>query len=133
MKNKRINIRVRYSETDQMKFVYYGNYPQYFEVARVELFRSLGVSYKSLEKDGILMPVLEMNIKYIKPAMYDDLLSIDVSIESIQGSKVIFKYKIYNEDEILLNTASTTLIFMDSKSQRPIRCPKILLDKVNLE
>ncbi len=132
MKKDRINLRVRYSETDKMGFVYYGNYPQYFEVARVELFRKLGVSYKSLENNGILMPVLNLNIDYKRPAYYDDLLFIDVSITEVKGSKITFNYKIYNEDNVLLNVASTILIFMDAKSKRPIRCPQYLLEKINL-
>ncbi|MFV0530234.1 MAG: acyl-CoA thioesterase [Flavobacteriales bacterium] len=132
MIKKRINIRVRYSETDQMGFVYYGNYAQYFEVARVELFRELGISYKSLEEEGIGMPVLSLNIKYIRPAVYDDLLSIEVSITKIESSRIIFHYEIYNEEEVLLNKAETTLVFMDSKTKRPIRCPKKLWDVINL-
>ncbi|APD05811.1 putative acyl-CoA thioesterase YneP [Flavobacteriaceae bacterium UJ101] len=132
MIKNRINIRVRYSETDQMGFVYYGNYAQYFEVARVELFRGLGISYKSLEEDGIWMPVLNLNIQYIRPAVYDDLLSIEVSISEIKGSRIIFDYKIYNEEEVLLNTAQTTLIFMNAETKRPTRCPEILLEKVGL-
>ncbi len=132
MKKDRINLRVRYSETDKMGFVYYGNYPQYFEVARVELFRKLGVSYKSLENNGILMPVLNLNIDYKRPAHYDDLLFIDVSITEVKGSKITFNYEIYNEDNVLLNVASTILIFMDAKSKRPIRCPQYLLEKINL-
>lgn len=132
MIKNRIEIRVRYSETDQMGFVYYGNYAQYFEVARVELFRSLGISYKSLEENGIWMPVLNFNIQYRKPAVYDDLLSIDVSIVKIQGSRIIFDYRVCNEEEKLLNEAQTTLVFMSAVTKRPIRCPKELLDKVGL-
>lgn len=132
MIKKRIKIRVRYSETDQMSFVYYGNYPQYFEVARVELFRELGVTYKSMEEEGIWMPVLDLNIQYLRPAVYDDLLSIDVSIKEIKGSRIVFEYAIFNEEEMHLTQASTTLIFMNAKTKRPIRCPKRILDKVNL-
>ncbi len=128
----RINFRVRYSETDQMGFVYYGNYAQYFEVARVELFRKLGVSYKSLEREGIWMPVLDLNIQYIQPAVYDDLLTIDVSITKIEATKIVFNYEIYNEKNSLLTKAKTTLFFMNAKTKRPTRCPQKLLDKVSL-
>ncbi len=128
----RINFRVRYSETDQMGFVYYGNYAQYFEVARVELFKRLGISYKSLEKEGIWMPVLDLNIQYIRPAVYDDLLTIDVSITKIENTKIVFNYEVYNEENILLTKAKTTLFFMNAKTKRPTRCPQRLLDKVGL-
>ncbi len=131
MIKKRIKIRVRYSETDQMSFVYYGNYPQYFEVARVELFRELGITYKSLEEEGIWMPVLDLNIQYIRPAIYDDLLSIDVSIAEIKGSRIRFEYDLYNEEEVHLTKGSTTLIFMNAATKRPMRCPEKLLKAIN--
>ena len=112
-------IRVRYAETDQMGYVYYGNYSTYFEVARVELFRSFGISYKEMEEQGIMMPVLEQNIKYIKPAKYDDLITIKTKIEKKPGIRVLFHYEVYNEEEVLLTIASTTLVFVDMKTNKP--------------
>lgn len=122
------SIRVRYGETDKMGYVYYGNYAQYFEVGRVELLRSLGVSYKSLEETGIMLPVSSMDIKYIKPAFYDDLLTIKTFVEEVPGVKIKFRYETYNQEEVLLNIAETTLVFVDMKSGRPIKCPGKLLN-----
>ena len=116
-------IRVRYAETDQMAYVYYGNYAMYYEVARVEAFRFLGFPYKDLESQGIMMPVLELHTRYIQAAKYDDLLTIKTSIAQMPSVKIIFQYEIYNEANVLLNTGETTLVFVDMKSQRPRRCP----------
>ena len=85
-------IRVLYGHTDQMGYVYYGNYSVYFEVGRVEGLKELGVSYKELEDNGIMLPVLEYTIKYFKPAYYDDLLTINTVIEDISGSRIFFTY-----------------------------------------
>ena len=122
------SIRVRYGETDKMGYVYYGNYAQYFEVARVELLRSLGVSYKSLEDSGVMLPVLHFDIKYIKPAYYDDLLTIKTIVEEVPQVKIKFKYETYNQENVLLNVAETTLVFVDMKSNKPTMCPEKLLN-----
>lgn len=114
-----VQVRVRYSETDQMAYVYYGNYASYFEVARVEAFRHIGFSYKEMEEAGIMMPVLEMKTKYIKPAKYDDLLSIKVFIKNKPGIRITFEYEVYNEANILLTVAETTLVFVSSSTGRP--------------
>ena len=106
-------IRVRYGETDQMGYVYYGNYCQYFEVARVEMLRSLGVSYKSLEDSGVMLPVLDLQIKYIKPAFYDDELTIVTSLKEMPGVRIKFEYQIKNAAGDTLNLASTTLVFVE--------------------
>ncbi|MEN8185617.1 MAG: thioesterase family protein [Bacteroidota bacterium] len=125
-----INIRVRYGETDQMGYVYYGNYAQYFEVGRVEWLRNLGVSYKSLEESGIMLPVLNMNINYLKPAKYDDLLTIVTEVVNKPMVKIKFEFKVLNEQKELLTTAETTLVFIDMKKNKPTKAPKILLDKI---
>jgi acyl-CoA thioester hydrolase len=121
-----IQLRVRYSETDQMSYVYYGNYASYFEVARVEAFRHIGFSYKEMEEAGILMPVLEYKTKYIKPAKYDDLLTIKVSIKEKPGIKIKFEYEVFNESDILLTVAETTLVFIN-KIGKPILPPAIFM------
>lgn len=121
-------VRVRYAETDQMAYVYYGNYATYYEVARVEAFRFLGFPYKSLEDNGMMMPVFEMKTRYIQPAKYDDLLTLKVSIKSLPSARIIFDYEIYNEKEVLLNIGQTTLVFVDMKTQKLKRCPSGLLD-----
>lgn len=116
-------LRVRYGETDQMGYCYYGNYAQYFEVGRVEALRMLGMSYKSLEDNGIMLPVLDFSIHYNTPALYDDLLSIETTIMKIEGAKIFFTYKIYNEKEKLICTAATTLVFINKVTTKPFKAP----------
>jgi acyl-CoA thioester hydrolase len=123
MYSSQIEIRVRYAETDRMGYVYYGNYATYFEVARVEALRQLGVSYKSLEDRGILLPVADYSIKYLSPAHYDDLLIIQTHIVALPTARILFEYQTYRGEQ-LLNTATTTLVFVDEKSSRPVRCPE---------
>ena len=98
-------IRVRYAETDQMGYMYYGNYAQFYEVGRVELLRSLGMTYESMEASGIMMPVLELKCKYIKPALYDQEITVKVIIEKMPGIRIHFNYELYNEQEELLAVA----------------------------
>lgn len=123
-------IRVRYGETDKMSYVYYGNYASYFEVARVEALRSLGMSYRSMEEDGILLPVLEYKVKYFKPALYDDLLKVRTIIPCMPSVRIVFEYEIFNEAGIKLTEAETTLVFIDQESGRPRKAPELLLDKL---
>jgi acyl-CoA thioester hydrolase len=125
-----IDIRVRYAETDQMGYVYYGNYAAYFEVARVESLRSLGFSYKALEERGILMPVLEYQTKYIRPAKYDDVLHIKTSIIQMPGTRIFFEYEVYNDERILLTKAQTTLVFIDRTTNKPRLAPPDFLDQL---
>ena len=122
------NIRVRYAETDQMGFVYYGNYATYYEVTRVEALRSLGISYKILEENGVLMPVLENWSKYIRPAKYDDLLTIKLFLKEMPAMRITFEYEVFNEDKKLINLGSTTLVFLEKDSGKPIKAPDIILD-----
>ncbi|MEY3585426.1 MAG: hypothetical protein RLZZ243_490 [Bacteroidota bacterium] len=121
-------LRVRYSETDKMGFCYYGNYAQYFEVARVEALRELGIVYKLLEENGILLPVTEFHIRYLQPAKYDDLLEIKTIISKFQGTRMYFQYEVWNEDGVLLNDAETTLVFVDANSMKPIPIPTFVLN-----
>ena len=127
MINTTTSIRVRYGETDPMKYVYYGNYAEYFEVARVELFRSLGMSYDEIEKRGIFLPVSEYKIKYLKPALYDQLLEIRTYVKKIPGIRIEFDYEIYNEDQVKITEASTTLFFLDSETNKIVKCPDYLM------
>lgn len=112
-----------------MGYVYYGNYSTYFEVARVEALRSLGVSYKSLEDEGIMLPVLEYRIKYFKPAFYDDLLRIETVIDKLPSARIHFSYKTFQQDGTQVNEAETTLVFVDVKTGKPIAAPEHILEK----
>ena len=116
-------IRVRYAETDRMGYCYYGNFATYFEVARVEALRSLGISYRRLEDDGMILPVLDFQIKYIKPALYDEELRIETQIEQVKGTRIFFNYKTFNEQNELLNHATTTLVFVSFETKKPIIPP----------
>ena len=124
------SIRVRYGETDPMKYVYYGNYAEYFEVARVELFRKLGMSYDEIEKRGIFLPVSEYKIKYLKPALYDQLLEIRTYVRKMPGIRIEFDYEIYNEENVKITEASTTLFFLDSETNKIVKCPDYLMELI---
>ena len=123
-------IRVRYGETDQMSFVYYGVYAQYYEVGRVELLRSLGVTYKELEKISYALPVVNLNIKYKKPAFYDDELTIRTTIKELPSAKIIFHYETLNAKNELLNTGEVVLVFMNKKTGKPCFAPEIVMSKL---
>ena len=126
-----INIRVRYADTDQMGFVYYGNYAKYYEIARVELFRNIGLTYKSLEEMGIGMPVIEMKTNFIMPAKYDEKLVIQIKIPELPKLKIIFFYEIFNEKNELINTGETVLTFINLLTGKPKRVPSIMKDKLS--
>jgi len=125
-----IELRVRYGETDQMGVVYHGNYAQYFEVGRVEWLRQFGVSYKQMEEDGIMLPVISLSINYKKSARYDDLLKVKTQLVKIPSATIEFDYEIVNEKNEILATGNTSLVFMDISRNRPTRCPKYILDKL---
>lgn len=119
-------IRVRYAETDQMGYVYYGNYATYYEVGRVESLRNLGLSYKELEDMGVMMPVLENRTRYLLPGKYDELLTVKVTIPKLPRVKILFTYEIYNEDKQLINEGETTLAFIEAQSKKPVRMPDVM-------
>ena len=123
-------LRVRYGETDPMKYVYYGNYAEYLEVARVELFRTLGISYDEIEKRGIWLPVSEYKIKYLKPAFYDEILEIHTYVRKVPGVKIEFEYEIFNDSKQKITEASTTLFFLDATTNKVSRCPDSLLELI---
>lgn len=117
-------IRVRYGETDQMGYAYYGIYAQYYEVGRVDAMRVLGFSYKDVEERGIMMPVLEYNIKYKKPAYYDDeLLVVTMLKEMPNGVKICFDYEVFNQKNELLNTGNVTLAIIDKNTNKLTKLP----------
>ena len=130
--NFTFEIRTRYGETDQMGVIYYGIYPQYLEVARVEWLRSLGISYKELEALGVMLPVVSLQINYKRPARYDELLSITLTLREKPTSKITFDYQIFNEEKQLLAEANTTWVFVNKETFKPIKCPDFILEKIEL-
>lgn len=125
-----VDIRVRYGETDRMGFAYYGNYATYYEVARVEALRALGINYKELEDEGVLLPVSSFTIKYHKPAYYDDLLTITVHIKTLPTARITFYYETKNQQNVVLNTGETVLVFVDKPTGKPKPAPQRILDKL---
>jgi len=123
-------IRVRYSETDQMGYVYNGNYAQYYEIGRAEMMRSLDMSYSKMEETGVMLPLLELNCKFIKPAFYDQVITIKTIVKKIPGIRIVFDYELYNEQEELINIGSTTLVFFDMVKKRPCAPPEYFMDRV---
>ncbi|HEY9486841.1 MAG TPA: thioesterase family protein [Chryseosolibacter sp.] len=117
------SIRVRYAETDQMGYVYYGNYAMYYEVARVESLRQLGLTYREIEEMGVMMPVLENKSRYLAPARYDDLLRIVTTLREKPGVRIKFEYDIYNGDSTLIHQGETVLVFINSTTNKPCRQP----------
>jgi acyl-CoA thioester hydrolase len=126
-----IEIRVRYGETDRMGYVYYGNYAQYFEVARVECLRSKGVSYREMEEEGIMLPVYTYSVKFLKPAFYDDLLIIKTLIRKVAGARIYFEFETFNDKSEKLNTAEVVLVFCDAKTRVPCAVPEKLVVLIN--
>lgn len=124
-------IRVRYADTDQMGYVYYGNYARYYEIGRVEALRSVGFSYKEMEETGVMMPVYENKSRFIKPARYDDELTIKVLMQKLPGTRVVFEYEIRNQDDVLLNVGETTLVFQKMENTKLCIAPAKLLEKLN--
>ena len=132
LKNK-TTIRIRYSETDQMKVVYHGNYAQYFEVGRTELLRSTGVTYKYMEKNGVMLPVISLSCNFKKSAVYDDEITITTIIKKTPSVKIEFDYEITNQDNQVICTGNTVLAFINMATKKPMRCPEYILEKLNLQ
>lgn len=123
-------LRVRYGETDQMGYMYYGNYAEFYEVGRVEMLRSLGMTYKGIEASGVMMPVLELKCKFLKPARYDEEIRIRVIMDKMPGVKIHFRYELYNEQEELINTGETLLVFVNMQTNRPCMAPPDFIDRL---
>ncbi|WP_339894328.1 thioesterase family protein [uncultured Algibacter sp.] len=128
MKIDEIQIRVRYGETDQMGVVYHGNYALYLEMGRIEWLRNLGISYKSMEENGIMLPVVSLSINYKKSAGYDDVINVKTQLKSKPTAKIEFEYEITNKNGEIITIANTTLVFIDMKTNRPVKAPKYILD-----
>ncbi len=122
--------RIRYADIDQMGYMYYGHYPRLYEIGRVEALRSLGLRYRTLEEMGVMMPVYECHCKYLQPAKYDDLITIRVIIKEMPRMRIVFFYEIYNEENVLLHTGETTLVFVKMATNRLTSCPDEILDRL---
>ncbi len=122
--------RVCYADTDQMGYVYYGNYARFYEIARVETLRNIGFSYKVLEDAGIGLPVYENYSKYHAPALYDDLLRVDCTLVKMPSARIEFEYRIYNQLDELLHEGKTTLVFMDLASKKVVKAPEWLISAI---
>ena len=131
MRLNSFSFRVRYGETDQMGVVYHGNYAQYLEMGRVEWLRALGISYRSMEENGIMLPVISLQVDYKKSAKYDDLITVETTLAKPPMVKIEFNYRVLDESGALLATANTVLAFMDMKSNKPTKCPDYILDKLD--
>ncbi|MGY4384358.1 acyl-CoA thioester hydrolase [Pedobacter sp. UYP24] len=123
-------IRVRYGETDQMGYMYYGNYAQYYEVGRVEMLRSLGMDYAAMEASGIMLPVLELNCKFIKPALYDQEITVKTTVAQLPSIRIHFNYELFNADEELINIGNTNLVFVDMAKNKPCLPPAEFMEKL---
>ncbi|MCA0350218.1 MAG: acyl-CoA thioesterase [Bacteroidetes bacterium] len=130
MKEHQVQLRVRYSETDQMGVVYHGSYVPYFEIGRVEWLRNKGVSYKELEESGVALPIVSMTLNYKKPARYDDLLTVITKFKSQSSVKIEFDCEIRNENNELLTTAHFILVFVDIKLGKAIAPPKAIFELI---
>ncbi len=125
-----MKFRVRYNEVDRMGYVHHGNYAAYFEMGRTELMREYGITYKALEDDGIILPLNEYYVKFYEPALYDDELTLETSLWPIQGVRIIFEYKLFKNEDILVAEGRTPLVFVDSKTRKPMRPPAKIVDKI---
>jgi len=124
------DYRIRYADIDQMGYMYYGNYAKLYEIGRVEALRSLGLRYRDLEETGIIMPVYENKSRFISPAKYDDLVTIRVIIKALPKVRIVFHYEIYDEQQTLLHTGETTLVFVKTLSNKITTCPEEITDRL---
>lgn len=129
MYTHRFQKRVRYAETDQMGYLYYGNYATYYEIGRVEMLRSLGLTYRSMEEEyGILMPVMNLEMRFVRPARYDELLTIETSLRELPGKEIVFHVRIFNEKDKLVNGGRVKLCFVDAQTSKTVEAPSYLID-----
>jgi acyl-CoA thioester hydrolase len=120
-------VRVHYALTDQMGFVYHGHYAQFYEIARAEAIRGLGITYLDIEAMGVMMPVVSLQCKYLRPAKYDDLLLIKTSLRELPvGSRVTFQHEIFNQQDELINTGEVVLHFLNKKDLKSCEMPEPL-------
>ena len=126
-----IEIKIRYDEVDKMGYVYHGNYAKYFHISRTELLREIGLCDKTLEDLNILLPVIEMNIRYLKPIFYDDVISIKTILTNYNSIKMNFDHLVYDNENILVNKGTSTVVMVNSASRKPVRMPAFMLEKID--
>ncbi|WP_010521034.1 acyl-CoA thioesterase [Aquimarina agarivorans] len=131
--SSKTTVKVRYGETDKMGVVYHGNYAQYFEIARIEWLKELGFSYKKMEEEGVMLPVVALHTNFKKSAFFDDILTITTTLKNVPTAKIEFEYELHNQQSELLTTGSTTLVFVSTETNRPIKCPDEMLQKIKSE
>ncbi len=130
MLNFTSTVRVAYSDTDQMGYVHHNNYVKYFENARWEMFEQMGIPYSEIERKGYMLPVIRMDLKFIKPVLYDELLTIKTILQKISEARLIFRFKAFNEKHILVNKAEISLAFIDAKTRIPCIAPEFICEKI---
>ena len=133
MKKNTTTIRIRYAETDQMGVVYHGNYAQFFEIGRTEWLRSTGITYKYMENNGVMLPVISLSTNFKKSALYDDEITVITTLKKTPAVKIEFDYKITNQNNELICTGNTILAFINMKTKKPMRCPDYILEKLTLQ
>ena len=133
MKFDEIQIRVRYGETDQMGVVHHGNYALYLEMGRIEWLRKLGVSYKKMEDNGVMLPVVSIALNYKKSAGYDEVINVKTQLKNKPTAKIEFDYTITNQKGDILTTANTVLVFVDKETKRPVKAPKYILEALGYD
>lgn len=130
MKTHTTSFRIRYAETDQMGVVYHGNYAQFFELGRTEWLRETGITYKNMEDNGIMLPVVSLQCNFKKSALYDDVLTVTTKLKKTPTVKIEFDYEINNQNNELICTGNTVLAFLNKETKKPMRCPEYILTKL---
>lgn len=123
-------IQIRYDEVDKMGYVYHGNYAKYYHISRTELMRDIGFCDKELEKYNIIMPIIELNIKYIKPIYYDDIITIKTTLQKIPSVRMSFDHEVRNASDEIINRATSTAVFVDMKTRLPMKAPEFIISKL---
>ena len=124
-------IRIHYALTDQMGVVYHGHYAQFYEIGRAEAIRNLGYTYRDIEAMGIIMPVTDIHSRFLRPAKYDDLITVKTTLRELPAAhKIVFHHEIYNEQDELLNTGDITLYFMEAKTMKRVHMPEELRSRI---
>jgi len=130
MISSKTEVRIRYSETDKMGYVYYGNYAQFFEIGRTNMLRDYGMTYRQMENEGIMLPVRSMEVRYHSPAFYDDLLMITTYIKTLPTKRLLFEHEIHNQEEKLIVSGKVELVFVSAHTRKPVDPPKEFMDKM---